>query len=105
MVAKDPLGSVAEGWITFRASDRAGTRWLLDRIIQYGFLTFGELRDTISRNQLKLPDVSEPDDFLKGDPLIRVDDELLSARVRLLEAGVKELELRREAVYATDPLK
>src|SRR5207249_10522425 len=33
---------------------------LLDRIIRYGYLTFGELRDTISRNQLKLPDVSEP---------------------------------------------
>src|SRR5262249_24518003 len=51
---------------------------LLDRIIRFGFLTFGELRDTVSRNQLKLPDVSEPDDFLKGDPLIRLDRRLAS---------------------------
>ena len=49
---------------------------LLDRIIQYGYLTFGELRDTISRNQLKLPDVSEPEHFIRGDPLIRLDRRL-----------------------------
>jgi hypothetical protein len=49
---------------------------LLDRIIQYGFLTFSELRDTISRNQLKLPDVSEPEFFLRGDPLLRLDRRL-----------------------------
>jgi hypothetical protein len=51
---------------------------LLDRITSYGFLTFAELRDTISRNQLKLADLSEPEDFLRGDPLIRLDRRLAS---------------------------
>lgn len=49
---------------------------LLDRISNYGFLTFTELRDTISRNQLKLPDLTERDDFLKGDALVRLDRRL-----------------------------
>ncbi len=49
---------------------------LLDRINSYGFLTFAELRDTISRNQLKLPDLTEPEDFIKGDALIRLDRRL-----------------------------
>ncbi|MGL4552435.1 MAG: hypothetical protein ACRC33_14750, partial [Gemmataceae bacterium] len=51
---------------------------LLDRITDYGFLTFGELRDTISRNQLKLPDLTEPEHFLRGDPLLRLDTRLAS---------------------------
>src|SRR5262249_19867952 len=33
---------------------------LLDRILTHGFLTFGDVRDTISRNQLKMPDLHEP---------------------------------------------
>lgn len=49
---------------------------LLDRITEYGFLTFGDLRDAISRNQLKLPDLVEPYDFLHGDPLFRLDRRL-----------------------------
>jgi hypothetical protein len=49
---------------------------LLDRISTYGYLTFAELRDTISRNQLKLADLHEPEDFIRGDPLIRLDRRL-----------------------------
>jgi hypothetical protein len=49
---------------------------LLDRITEYGFITFGELRDTISRNQLKLPDLRDPADFTGGDPLVRLDRRL-----------------------------
>ncbi len=49
---------------------------LLDRITSYGFLTFAEVRDTISRNQLKFNDLSEPEDFIRGDPLIRLDRRL-----------------------------
>src|SRR5947209_4308005 len=49
---------------------------MLDRIISQGFLTFGDLRDTISRNQLKLPDLQDPQDFIRGDPLLRLDRRL-----------------------------
>jgi hypothetical protein len=49
---------------------------LLDRIIDFGFLTFGDLRDALSRNQLKLPDPSDAHEFVKGDPLLRLDRRL-----------------------------
>lgn len=49
---------------------------ILDRVIDSGFLTFSDLRDIISRNQLKLPDLAEPLDFIRGDPLIRLDRRL-----------------------------
>jgi hypothetical protein len=49
---------------------------LLDRVIKSGFVTFSELRDTLSRNQLKLPDLTDPQDFIRGDPLLRLDRRL-----------------------------
>jgi len=48
----------------------------LDRIIAAGFVTFSDLRDTISRNQLKLPDLNGPMDFIEGDSLQRLDRRL-----------------------------
>jgi hypothetical protein len=52
------------------------TEELLDRILEYGFLTFSDLRDVLSRNQLKMPDLSDPQDFIRGDPLLRLDRRL-----------------------------
>ncbi len=50
---------------------------ILDRIIAHGFLTFSDLRDTISRNHLKLPDVTTPQEFIvRGDPLLHLDRRL-----------------------------
>ncbi len=49
---------------------------ILDRIIEAGFLTFSELRDTLSRNQLKLRDLTEPREFIQGDALLRLDRRL-----------------------------
>jgi len=46
---------------------------LLDRIASRGFITLGDLRDTCSRNNLKLADLSGPREFLQGDLLLRVD--------------------------------
>src|SRR5947209_14464620 len=51
---------------------------LLDRVISQGFLTFSDLRDAISRNQLKMPDLNDPEDFIRGDPLLRLDRRLAS---------------------------
>lgn len=48
----------------------------LDRIIDSGFVTFGDLRDSISRNQLKMPDLSNPQELVRGDPLLRLDRRL-----------------------------
>jgi hypothetical protein len=49
---------------------------LLDRITERGFLNLGDLRDAVSRNTLKLPDLSGPGEFFGRDRLLRVDREL-----------------------------
>jgi hypothetical protein len=49
---------------------------LLDRIIEFGHFNIGNLRDAISRNQLKLPDLKGPVELMLGDPLIRLNRKL-----------------------------
>ena len=49
------------------------TEELLDRVVARGFLAIGDLRDAISRNNRKLPDVASPAEFLKGDRLLQAD--------------------------------
>lgn len=49
---------------------------LLDRICERGYLRFGNLRDAIARNQLKMPDLRGPGEFIAGDPLLKVDTRL-----------------------------
>src|SRR5439155_26773604 len=49
---------------------------LLDRIAENGFFSFADLRDTLSRNQLKLPDLTDPSSYWLGDPLLRLDRRL-----------------------------
>jgi hypothetical protein len=52
---------------------------LLDRISEFGFFTFSDLRDAISRNNLKLPDLVDPGELVRGDPLLRMDRLLASS--------------------------
>jgi hypothetical protein len=47
---------------------------LLDRVCDRGFLRFGDLRDAVSRNQLKMPDLRGPAELVGGDPLLRADE-------------------------------
>jgi hypothetical protein len=65
---------------------------MLDRIVELGFLTFSDLRDTISRNQLKMPDLQDPHEFVRGDPLLRLDRRLATALDGVYRPG--ELYLR-----------
>ena len=60
---------------------------LLDRIIEFGFLTFSDLRDAISRNQLKLSDPGDAQEFFRGDPLLRLDRRLSSLLDGVYRAG------------------
>ncbi len=53
---------------------------LLDQMLRQGFLTFPELRDAVSRNELKLDDLRGPRELLFGDPLIEAD-KLLSVEL------------------------
>ena len=48
----------------------------LDCIVSRGYLTLGYLRDSISRNDLKLPDLTDMRDLWQGDYLLRADDRL-----------------------------
>ncbi|MGL5094089.1 MAG: hypothetical protein ACRDD1_00775, partial [Planctomycetia bacterium] len=49
---------------------------LLDRIVETGFLSMGDLRDALSRSNLKLPDVAGVGDLAFGDALLRLNDRL-----------------------------
>lgn len=49
---------------------------LLDRIVERGHLSFSQLRDTISQNSLKLPDLTSLLELLTGDLLLRIDKRL-----------------------------
>lgn len=46
---------------------------LLDQIVERDFLTMSDLRDAISRNNLKLPDLESGRQFVKGDQLLAAD--------------------------------
>ncbi len=48
----------------------------LDCIADRGYLTMGYLRDAISKNDLKLPDLKEAHELWRGDHLLRADDRL-----------------------------
>ncbi len=49
---------------------------LLDRACERGFIRLGDLRDTVARNQLKMPDLAGPGELVLGDPLLRADTRL-----------------------------
>ena len=51
---------------------------ILDRIVDRGFLTMGDLRDALSRNNLKLPDLTSVQEFFLGDQLLKADKQLAS---------------------------
>jgi hypothetical protein len=48
----------------------------IDCIADRGYLTMGYLRDVLSKNDLKLPDLRELREVWHGDQLLRVDDQL-----------------------------
>jgi hypothetical protein len=52
------------------------TEELLDRAVERGYLRMGDVRDAVSRNNLRLPDLSGPREFFRGDKLIRANRRL-----------------------------
>ena len=72
-------GLVPHG-VVERVAFRKVVQELLDSVVQRGFLTLGEMRDAIARNQLKIPDLTDAREFLTGDPLLRAD-KLLASRI------------------------
>lgn len=66
------VGFVPHG-VVERVAFRKMTNELLDGIVTRGFLTIGDLRDAVSRNQLKMPDLAGAREFFSGDALLRAD--------------------------------
>ena len=60
---------------------------LLDRVVHRGFLSMGDLRDALSRNNRKLPDLAGPVEFLEGDRLLRADRRLAVAMAGVYRGG------------------
>jgi len=60
---------------------------LLDRVVHRGFLSMGDLRDAVSRNNRKLPDLSGPVEFVFGDRLLRADRGLARAMDGIYRRG------------------
>ena len=60
---------------------------LLDRIVDRGFLTLGDLRDALSRNNLKQPDFYRLRDLFHGDALLRTDQRLAVALDGVYQRG------------------
>ncbi len=79
---------------------------LLDRLCERYLLTLGDVRDAVSRNQLKLPDLSGPGEFLTGDQLLRLDRLLadrLEGAYRPCEIYLRWLQRFSAAAFATRP--
>lgn len=72
---------------------------LLDRIVERGFLTMGDLRDALSRNALKLPDLSSVRQLLFGDQLLRADRRLGNSMQGVYHRG--EIYLRLPQVLSS----
>lgn len=66
---------------------------LLDGVANRGFLTMGDLRDAISRSNLKLSDLSGPKEFLLGDRLLHTDRELARSLDGVYQRGDIHLRL------------
>lgn len=82
------------------------TEELLDRVTERGFLNLGDLRDALSRNQLKLPDLASAGEWLGGDPLIEADRrfaEALDGIYRRGEIYMRGLQRLSSAAFATAP--
>ncbi len=62
-----------------RLAARKVVEELLDRIVDKGFLTLGDLRDAVARNHLKAEDLSGIRDLLFGDQLLRADRTMAAA--------------------------
>jgi hypothetical protein len=52
---------------------------ILDQAVSRGFISIGHLRDALSRNQLKLPNLASAKELWAGDPLLRLDRRLADA--------------------------
>lgn len=88
-----------------RVAEKTLVDELLDRAVSVGRLTLGDLRDALSRNELKLPDL-EAADLRSGDPLLRADRILaasLDGVYRRGEIYMRGLQKGSSVLFGTRP--
>lgn len=60
---------------------------LLDRVAEHGFLTMPDLRDAISRSNLKLPDLADLAELWHGDRILKADRKLVDVLEGIYRRG------------------
>ncbi len=75
VAALDEVGLLPQNLVE-TVSRRKLVEELLDRIVERRFLTLGEVRDAVSRNQVKEPDCAGPGNFFHGDAVLRLNRRL-----------------------------
>lgn len=73
--ALDDVGLVPEN-VPEQVARRKLVEELVDRIVEHSYISMGDLRDALSKNDLKLPDVSGLYELLRGDQLLQADRKL-----------------------------
>ncbi len=73
--ALDEVGLTAQN-VPERVARQKLVSELLDRLVEHGFLNTGVLRDSLSKGDLKLPDVAGWRELFLGDRLLRADRKL-----------------------------
>lgn len=61
---------------TEHVAEEAICNELVDKICERGFFRYGDLRDSIAKFDLKIPDISGVKEFFQGDALLRCDRQL-----------------------------
>ena len=70
-----------------RAARQKLVEELLDETVRRGFLGMGNLRDAVSRNQMKLHDLEGPAEFFSGDQLLRLNRRLAGSLAGVYRPG------------------
>ena len=88
----DAVGLIPQN-VPERVARRKLVEELLDGIVDNGFVNMGQLRDALSRNNLKLPDVTGAKELFRGDQLLRADRLLQQQLDGVYRAGAIYLRL------------
>lgn len=61
---------------------------MVERLLQSRQLSFGDLRDILARNELKLPDLTGVSGWWHGDPLRKLDKAMARGSPGRIDRGV-----------------
>lgn len=75
LAALDDVGLVPQN-VPEQVARRKLVEELVDQIVEHSYISMGDLRDALSKNDLKLPDVAGLGELLRGDRLLRADRKL-----------------------------